>query len=60
MPSLPGHPFEREAGAGTLPMPAPGSPGPPWIVHCDDVKALEVDGPAGGPRRAGSAWRPGR
>jgi uncharacterized cupin superfamily protein len=39
-----GHPWEREAKAGKLPMPAP-SPRPAWIVHRDAVEAVEVDRP---------------
>jgi len=39
-----GHPFEREAKAGTLPMPER-SPRPGWIVHRDAVAAVEVDRP---------------
>jgi uncharacterized cupin superfamily protein len=39
-----GHPFAREAKAGPLPLPAP-SPRPGWIVHRDDVEALEVERP---------------
>lgn len=40
-----GHPFEREAGAGALPMPEPGSARPSWIVHCDDVPGRELKRP---------------
>ena len=39
-----GHPFQREAKAGTLPLPEV-SPRPGWIVHRDDVEALEVERP---------------
>jgi uncharacterized cupin superfamily protein len=40
-----GHPWEREAAAGPLPLPAEVSARPGWIVHRDDVEALEVDRP---------------
>jgi uncharacterized cupin superfamily protein len=39
-----GHPFEREAKAGELPLPAV-SPRPGWIVHRDDVDEAAVERP---------------
>jgi uncharacterized cupin superfamily protein len=39
-----GHPFQREARVGPLPMPAV-SPRPAWIVHRDDVPATVVERP---------------
>ena len=40
-----GHPFQREADAGALPMPESGSARPPWIVHRDDVPGRELKRP---------------
>jgi uncharacterized cupin superfamily protein len=40
-----GHPFEREAEAGPLPMPRAASPRPEWIVHRDDAPVVETDRP---------------
>jgi uncharacterized cupin superfamily protein len=40
-----GHPFQREAKAGELPLPAVVSPRPDWIVHRDDVPAAAVERP---------------
>jgi uncharacterized cupin superfamily protein len=40
-----GHPFQREAGAGALPLPSELSARPAWIVHRDAVAALEVERP---------------
>jgi uncharacterized cupin superfamily protein len=40
-----GHPFEREAKAGKLPLPQAVSPRPGWIVHRDDVAELAVARP---------------
>jgi uncharacterized cupin superfamily protein len=39
-----GHPFQREARAGALPLPA-ASPRPSWIMHRDAVESREVDRP---------------
>jgi uncharacterized cupin superfamily protein len=39
-----GHPFEREAEAGGLPLP-PVSPRPPWIVHRDAAEERHVQRP---------------
>jgi uncharacterized cupin superfamily protein len=39
-----GHPFQREAAAGGVPMPA-ASPRPPWIVHRDAVEATPFERP---------------
>jgi uncharacterized cupin superfamily protein len=40
-----GHPFQREADAGWLPMPSAVSPRPTWIVHRDDVPATAEERP---------------
>ena len=53
-----GGPWEREAAAGPLALPAEVSPRPGWIVHRDDVESPEVV-PSGtaATALAGSAWR---
>ena len=40
-----GGPWEREAAAGPLALPAEVSPRPGWIVHRDDVESPEVERP---------------
>lgn len=40
-----GHPWEREAAVGALPMPEPVAARPPWIVHRDDVPGRELERP---------------
>jgi uncharacterized cupin superfamily protein len=40
-----GHPFQREAKAGKLPLPEAVSPRPSWIVHRDDVAPREEERP---------------
>jgi uncharacterized cupin superfamily protein len=40
-----GHPFEREAAAGPLPMPAALSPRPQWLVPREDAPAVETERP---------------
>ena len=40
-----GEPWEREAAAGPLVMPAEVSPRPGWIVHRDDVEGVQQERP---------------
>ncbi len=40
-----GHPWQREAKAGKLELPAEVSPRPGWIVHLDDVEPEDTDRP---------------
>jgi uncharacterized cupin superfamily protein len=40
-----GHPWQREAKAGRLQIPAAVSPRPDWIVHLDDVAADDFERP---------------
>jgi uncharacterized cupin superfamily protein len=40
-----GHPWQREAKAGRLKLPAAVSPRPGWMVHLEDVEPEDVDRP---------------
>jgi uncharacterized cupin superfamily protein len=40
-----GHPFQREAEAGRLPLPKAVSPRPEWIVQRDEVPAITTERP---------------
>jgi uncharacterized cupin superfamily protein len=40
-----GHPFQREAEAGPLPLPDAVSPRPAWIVHRDDAPVVTIERP---------------